>query len=423
MTTGIEKSRINMYEVLLCITNAGDLISPEVSNHHQQAAYFAYMLADRMGIAQKQKKDLVLAGLLHDVAAFSLSERLELIEAEPVTAHSHAFRGASLLSGFAPLENAACIIRHHHVPWDHGNGQTFRGIKVSPLSHILHLADRVVVQANKNADIITQVSAIRKSIVEQSGSNFMPEAVQAFEELCGIESIWLDVAYKPLMYILPGIVAFDMMELNWEETEGLTRLFSGIIDFRSPFTANHSAGVAASAEKIAEIAGFSISEQKMMHIAGNLHDIGKIAVSKGVLEKPGSLSKEELVTMRSHTFYTYRLLQAIKGFEVVNKWAAFHHETLDGKGYPFHLQGDSLPLGSRIMAVADVFTAISEDRPYRKGMEYEEIIRVLKKMVQDEKLCPYAAALLLDHYDEVNDARIEAQNEAKTRYETMLREG
>ncbi len=94
------------------------------------------------------------------------------------------------------------------------------------------------------------------------------------------------------------------------------------------------------------------------------------------------------------------MLKNITGFETITKWAAFHHEKLNGKGYPFHLSGNQIPLGSRIVAVADIFTAISENRPYRKGMEKEEVIKVMQGLVQDGSICGNIVGVLMENIDE-----------------------
>ena len=413
----IDKTEINMYDLLICLTNAGDLISHEVANHHQQVAYLAFRISERLDLPSEQKKNIMLAGLLHDVGAFSLNERLALIENEPQTSNNHAFRGARLIEGFSPLSSAAEIIRYHHVPWNNGEGKTFNGSKVTYLSHIVHLADRIAVSIDKDKNVINQVDGIRKKILKQNNTTFMPELVDAFMDISGNEYIWLDTVYKPLLYILPDIALFDTVELDLDEIIELTKIFANIIDFRNPFTANHSAGVAKTAEKLAELAGFSENECKMMLIAGNLHDLGKLAVNVNILDKPGSLDAEEQNIMRSHSFYTYRLLQSIRGFETINKWASFHHEKLNGKGYPFHLHSDSIPLGSRIMAVADIFTAITEDRPYRKGMTLEEAVAVLNSMVRDSSICPYVVSVLTDNLQTVDEVRRNAQQKSRLMYD------
>ena len=414
------RSFVNLYDLLICLTNAEDIVSPELHYHHQQVAYLAYKIAERVGIPERGRKDLMLAGLLHDIGALSTNERLELLENEPLTANSHAFRGAQLLEGFEPLSQAAEIIKYHHLSWNHGQGKSYMGREVSLLSHILHLADRVCVLVNKQENVLGQAQHIRETILLKKGSIFAPKLVEAFLQLSVEEYVWLDISYDPLLYILPEIVQFDTVEMDMEQVIDLTAIFSKIIDYRSPFTATHSAGVAAISEKLAELAGFCGDECRMMHVAGNLHDLGKIAVRSAVLEKQDRLNAEEFNEIRSHSFYTFRLLQAIKGFETINKWASFHHEKLNGKGYPFHLKENEIPLGARIMAVADIFTAITEDRAYRKGMTPEQTVRVLKQMAADGSICPYSVSLALDNFDMLNALRMKVQLEADLDYrETM----
>ncbi len=416
----VKQIQINMYDLLVCLTNAIDLISPEVADHHQQVSYLAFSIADRLGLSFEQKKDLTLAGLLHDVGALSLNERLDLIESEPMTADNHAYRGAWLLEGFAPLKNAANIIRYHHVPWKNRDGKTVHGNAVPDLSHILHLADRIAVQVDRRQNVLDQVSRIQDKILQQKNTVFMPEAVEAFMEISSHECLWLDVAYRPTPSALPDILLFDTVLLDMDELIDLTKVFAQIIDFRSPFTANHSAGVAKTAEKLAQLAGYSENECKMMSIAGNLHDLGKLAMSRTVLEKPDKLDASEISVIKSHAFYTYRLLQPIKGFEIINKWASFHHERLNGEGYPFHLDESSIPLGARVMAVADIFTAIKEDRPYRKGMSDQEAIAVLDGLTKDGCICPHIVGLLMDNYERINTMRAQAQEDAVAAYKRIV---
>jgi len=416
----LNHKQVNMVELIICLTNAEDLISPELANHHQQVAYLAFKIAEQLNLPIKQKRELIMAGLLHDVGALSLNDRLELIENEPPSAQDHAFKGARLIEGFPPLRNVADIIRYHHVSWNNGEGITVRGSQVSLLSHIIHLADRIAVLVNRNHEIIGQITGIQNKILEQKNTTFMPELVDAFISMSVNEYIWLDIAYKPLLYILPSIVSFDIINLDSDEIINLTKIFANIIDFRSPFTANHTAGVAKTAEKLAELAGFSENECKMMLVAGYLHDLGKLAVKNEVLEKPSKLNVEEFNEIRSHTFYTYRLLQAIKEFETINIWASLHHEKLNGKGYPFHLTGKDIPLGARIMAVADIFTAITENRPYRKGMTNEQVINVLNSMVNDQSICPFVVAILMDNFDLINEIRKEAQWKSSIEYNYFI---
>ncbi|MPN10124.1 3'3'-cGAMP-specific phosphodiesterase 1 [bioreactor metagenome] len=268
-------------------------------------------------------------------------------------------------------------------------------------------------------DVLGQIPSICEHILAGAGGLFMPELVETLLSISGHEYVWLDLVYDDILAVMPkNIHALDV-ELSLDEMVVLTEVFAHIIDFRSPFTARHSVGVAAVAAKLAELMGFSANECKMMLAAGHLHDLGKLAVPNEILEKADKLNPEEFNQMRSHTYFTYRTLQMIKGFETINIWASLHHERLNGKGYPFHLSGESIPLGSRVMAVADVFTAITEDRPYRKGMEEDAVLRVIRSMVKNESLCPKAAHVLQENLDVLSRVRLMAQTRADRKYQLV----
>lgn len=218
------------------------------------------------------------------------------------------------------------------------------------------------------------------------------------------------------MTILNNSVDNDMLDLDINALTELSHLFARVIDFRSSFTATHSSGVAACATFLAEQMGFSESECKMMKTAGYLHDLGKLAIPVDILEKENALTTGERNVIKSHTYYTYRTLETIKECRTINIWASLHHERLSGNGYPFHLSDKEIPLGSRIMAVADVFTAITEDRPYRKGMDNSEVINVLDKMVNSLALDAMVVSVLKNNLEAINKIRINAQKSAKEEY-------
>jgi HD-GYP domain-containing protein (c-di-GMP phosphodiesterase class II) len=178
--------------------------------------------------------------------------------------------------------------------------------------------------------------------------------------------------------------------------------------------------VAFTAKKLGKMTGYSKNECNLLLIAGYLHDLGKLAIPNSLLEKPGSLTKSEFDLIRCHTFYTYQLLDSIGGFQTINQWASFHHEKLDGSGYPFHLTGEDIPLGSRILAVSDVFTAITEDRPYRKGMDKSEVIKVMQTMADNGSLTPEIVALLLKELDSFTQGCKEVQKQAEKEYEDFF---
>jgi HD-GYP domain-containing protein (c-di-GMP phosphodiesterase class II) len=157
----------------------------------------------------------------------------------------------------------------------------------------------------------------------------------------------------------------------------------------------------------------------MFQIAAYLHDLGKLAIPSEILEKRDRLTQAEWGVMRTHAYYTYQILHPIEVLNLVASWSSLHQERLDGSGYPFHVGGDDLPLGARLMAIADVFTGITENRPYRKGMTREEALGVLHGMAAKGELDARLISLMETHYDAINRAREEAQAQAIREYEAF----
>lgn len=163
--------------------------------------------------------------------------------------------------------------------------------------------------------------------------------------------------------------------------------------------------------------GFPKRECVMMRVAGYLHDPGKLAVPAELLEKPAKRTGDESNVIRSHTLHTYRILDQLSEPDVINARAPLHHERLEATGYPFQRKGDDLTLGSRIMAVADIFTALTEGRPYRKGKPTDEALATLEQMVERRAVDGNVVATLRRRHKEVDSRRSAAQAAASSEYE------
>ncbi|MBU4370973.1 MAG: HD domain-containing protein [Proteobacteria bacterium] len=167
-----------------------------------------------------------------------------------------------------------------------------------------------------------------------------------------------------------------------------------------------------------------LEENRIEHIfiAGLLHDLGKLVIPNAILEKPAGLTHAEMAVMKQHTYYTFTVLSTIGGLKMIAEWAAYHHERLDGKGYPFKRNAHEMTLGARIMAVSDIFTAVAEDRPYRNGMPAERIKTILQNQadggIQDARI----VKLLLENIDEIRRSVMEEQKQARQYYESAVTE-
>jgi putative nucleotidyltransferase with HDIG domain len=140
------------------------------------------------------------------------------------------------------------------------------------------------------------------------------------------------------------------------------------LDARDQYTAGHSAAVAIYARDIAARMGLTSEEQQLVHVCGLVHDIGKIGLPAGLLEKPGSLTLEERREMQRHSEIGERILANVDTYAEIASIVRHHHERVDGEGYPDRLAGDEIPLLSRIIAVADAYNAMTSNRPYRDAM-------------------------------------------------------
>ncbi|OIR03127.1 cyclic di-GMP phosphodiesterase response regulator RpfG [mine drainage metagenome] len=400
--------KIKLFDMVLCFSRALDLLHPEIADHHLRVAYIACCIAETMGFAADEIQNVLIAGALHDAGAASSATRLRLLDyalgnyrldgskiQEDI--HEHAFKGSELIKDFPPFSQAASAIRFHHVEWNFGRGREFAGVPVPLTASILYLADRVAVMPMKDGNILEQAAEIRRAVGTDTGRWFMPEVAAAFQEASAPESFWLDVTYPHKEAIIVDRFGAHEIELNLDALHELAKMFRKVIDYRSPFTATHSSGVAAVAEVLGQHLGFSSADSKLLRIAGYLHDIGKLAVPSEILNKPGNLTEAEMLVVKQHPYYTFRILSTVPGLETINTLASLHHERLDRRGYPFRSR--EIPLGSRIIAVADIFTAITEDRPYRRGMDRARSFEVMDQMVLDGAIDGGVAAALQQNYD------------------------
>ncbi len=175
---------------------------------------------------------------------------------------------------------------------------------------------------------------------------------------------------------------------------GVLLALSRTIDTKSRWTSGHSERVADYSRKIAACMGVDSGFINNLSISASLHDIGKIGVPEGILDKEGKLTSEEFEVIKRHPQSGVEIIEAIPGFERFINGVVFHHESWDGSGYPFGLEKERIPLMGRIIAVADVYDSLISDRPYRKGINQEGAIDILKKE-KGRKLDPVIVDIMI----------------------------
>ncbi|MHB9111013.1 MAG: HD domain-containing phosphohydrolase [Thermoleophilia bacterium] len=410
-----ENVSVNLGNLLLSLSDALDLTDPSLAAHQQRTAFICWEICKVAGLSESDTQELFAASLLHDIGALTPEEKIMIHDNAVENLETHCIFGELIFEDVPAIEKSAQIVRHHHKKWEDWDEPIDAPLVLK--SQILALSDLLERSLKRDQYILHQSDKLISGIDAISGTSLHPLVVDAFKEAARREEFWLDLTSPRLYSLLINYGPFEKVEIDFANIFSFADLFRVIIDFRSHFTATHSSGIAASAVALAGFFGFTEAELKLMELAGYLHDLGKLVVPNSILEKPGKLDPDEFAVMRQHTYFTYMILNAIDGLEQVAEWAAYHHEKLDGSGYPFHLSAKDIPLGSRILAVADIFTALAEDRPYRKGMEKPGIEDILYGMVNDGKLDKRVAKTLFDNYDEIIVPMREKQVAAMEFYE------
>jgi len=417
-----QKLHVDIFDLVTSIAKIIDLMSPAVGSHHMQVAYWVFQLGNTLHFSEDEKFELVIAAALHDIGAFTLKERLDLLEFEETKTSEHAIAGSLILDRFKPFTSIAKLVKFHHTAWQNGKGAFLSGEAVPEGSHLIHLADRVAVRISPQKPVLGQIRGICEAIAEQKGDVFVPEHVNALLKIMNREYIWLDVTSDFLDSIIERLVRSQTREFTMEQLVDFSQLICRLIDFKSEFTAAHSSGVAAVAVELSRLNDFSYGDRRLIEIAAYLHDVGKLAIPSEILEKQDKLTENEQFIMRSHVYYTYQMLAPFEVLKPLSEWASFHQERLNGTGYPFGLNAVDLPAGSRIMAVADVFTALTENRPYREGMDTKSAMTVLQSMVDKGELDKHLVDMVFEHWQALNEIRASAQQEAMEEYNSFLAE-
>ncbi len=408
-----------MIDLASAVSRAADLADPALASHHRDVAFLAARIAAEMGLDAETSDRVVSAAIVHDIGALSLAERMATLRFDFRDGYAHCEPGYLLLRRFPAFDRVAAVVRTHHVDWADGAGMTYLGEPVPFESHVIHVADRAAVLLDRGSPVLDQREAIVRTLRDNTGGMFMPDAVAAFERLAVRESFWLDLAARPDPPAGTPAADVRVSSLDGAELDAFAGVLSRVVDFRSRFTATHTAGVAAVASALARVCGMTAADVARIGLAGDLHDVGKLAVPSEILEKAGPLDGREWARMKTHTYHTYRVLDSTGALKSIAPWAAFHHEHLDGGGYPFHVGAADLDRASRAMTVADIFTAVREDRPYRPGMTREQAVEVLRDGAASGATDGTLVGALLDAFDDVDAARVDAQGARRAEFDAF----
>jgi HD-GYP domain-containing protein (c-di-GMP phosphodiesterase class II) len=433
---GHDPETVRVSEVIAGLSRALDITEGHPQGHAARSCIIGMRIASLLGLPEEARTDLFFALLLKDVGCSSNAARvyqlfggddhaakravwlrdwrrllekagyglgyagrgegftgrlrhlLRLAAAGP-KAERELFavrceRGAAIALDLGLSATAAAAIRCMDEHWD-GGGQPagLRGEGIPLLARIVGLAQVLEIFSDQAG-----VAGARDVAIRRSGRWFDPAMVAATRPLFDDDSFWTVLQREDPMQLVAGAEPAPLyVRADHTRLDRIAEACASVIDAKSPYTSNHSRRVAHYAGVIGTRLQFDDGSLVRLRRAALLHDIGKLGVPNRILDKPGTLTAEEWAVVRLHPAHTFHILQAVPLFRGFAADASYHHEKLNGGGYPYAMAGIGLSPTARVLAVADITDALLADRPYRAGLDPFAVAGILEMECAEGGLC------------------------------------
>lgn len=401
-------------ELALAFSQALDLAEGKPPGHAQRVCYIATVLADGLDATPEQRATVFFAALFHDIGApltatdiwrtAGISEDLlfapsPLKSIEEVSAdfaladdgviidamHQHALLGAETVVALECGEDVATAVRHHHERFD-GTGypQGLAGNAIPVEARIVAVADMAESLIAQESSSLAARRRLASALSQYAGGSVWdrtlldPEIVARLLGRGQSDEFWLGLYASDLTESLLALRPSTDQRRRRKRVIRFAEVFADLTDAKGGHTVGHSRRTADGAGKLAELAGLDPAHVEMIRVAALLHDVGLLGVPARVMAKPDILSVSEMQVMRQHPSHAELILAGLAGFEEIAFWIARHHERPDGRGYPEMLSGDDIPLESRIISVADVYSALTGERPHRGAVSRKDAKQIVR---------------------------------------------
>ena len=422
-----DKVEVRLSEVLGALSYALDLTEGQAPGHSLRCCWIAMHIGQQLHFGPSELSDLYYATLLKDAGCSSNAARLwELyggddratkLDYKTVDSQSllqigqfvlqHAGPGEALRDRIRRVlrlardgvalsneltqtrcERGADIVRRLgfgtevaagiYALDEHWNG---RGKPDHKRGEAIPLIARIALLAQV-ADVFHAMAGPKASMAEvqrRSATWFDPSVVDAFATVAATPEFWQGLSEADLDRRVAALEPVSCaIVIDEDRLDQVAEAFAAVIDAKSNYTGGHSERVTGYAGEIAQQLGWGEARKRWLRRAALLHDIGKLGVSNAILDKPGRLDEGEWQAVKRHAELSETILHRSHVFRDLSKIAGAHHERLDGGGYPRRLRGDEIPIEARIITVADIFDALTAERPYRAPLPIGEAFALLE---------------------------------------------
>lgn len=420
---------VSLSEILGAFSYALDLTEGQPEGHSLRSCWIASRIAQALDLSSAERRTVYYATLLKDLGCSSNAARIAEIYLADDRSFKHDYklvpeglgptlrfvfsrtgRGRSLAArarAIATILKDGSAIAHELIQtrctrgadiarrlrfpeavaqaiaaldehWDGGGKPLGLSGEAIPLAARLALLAQVadVFQKAGGPDAALAEIAVRR------GTWFDPALVDSFLRLGADSAFWREVNAPTIEARIGAFEPEDTrIAVDEDYLDDIAEAFGAVIDAKSPYTGGHSGRVGHYAQALGNGMGMAPHDVRQLRRAAILHDVGKLAVSSQVLEKPGKLDDAEWIVMRSHAAHTMAILSRIRPLQDMASIAAAHHERLDGKGYPLGLNDRLIAREARIITVCDFYDALTADRPYRAAMPAEKALAIMEAEV------------------------------------------
>jgi putative nucleotidyltransferase with HDIG domain len=396
-------------DLAIAFSQGLDLAEGKIVGHAQRVCYIASMVAEAMDLEPAQRSGIYFGALLHDVgvtlAASDICRvagvdedaifgpaplkgpadmRNELAFADLTavvdSVHQHCILGAETVRTLELSDETASAVEAHHERWDgHGFPHGLAAEDIPLEARIVAAADIAEALIAHEPSSLAARRRFEASLEPWSGTALDPAVARVLLRVARDDAFWLGLYAEDLGETLNGWrgPATDTRKSR-KRVMRFAEVFADIADAKGGSTAGHSRRTAEAAARLAEALSLDAGHAEMIRIAALLHNVGMLGVPARIMSKPDILSVTEMQVMRQHPANSEMILSSLQGFEEVAFWIARHHERPDGKGYPDMLTGDDIPLESRILSVADMYSALTAERAHRPAVSAKDARQIIE---------------------------------------------
>lgn len=387
-----ETSIINSSNISGMLQRTLNQVEPRLVDHGKRVAFLVSRILDVQGNwSFKDKQDICFLSLLHDVGAYKTEEIERMVQFESENIWGHSIYGYLFLYYLSPLQKWADVVLLHHVSAEKLDRFTS---KHKELAQILNLSDRVDM-------FLCEYGLKREKLFayldEARGKRFESSVVDLFFEA--------EKRYGLLESLDRGIGFQDVLEnvdMKMEEVDEYLKMMTFAIDFRSCHTVTHTITTTNISYLVAKLMGLDEEQIRHVYYGAMLHDLGKIGIPVEILEFPGRLSNQAITIMRTHVDITEKILGGAVD-TVTARIALRHHEKLNGSGYPRKLEADQLTIEERIVAVADIVSALLGTRSYKEAYSTEKVISIITQQAGQGLIDKAVVDTIVTHFDTILD--------------------